>query len=342
MGIPFILVMCLFFSHAAFAKGEEVITQEEEYMTINELDHRKFNDEIVIDGQKYVLEKTDYQIQNSNSISTSQKVTAEIKSDLLPSEQTYEPSQAITKDDAELKLIRTDEKEVVTQKSFEQKVSSTTTYEYNVSTTEIPNKKKVTVTNAKTGEAMKVSIPLTEIKESGEKWIDTVIDIVYSNYDADYYWLNNIQVPRNDSKPALQGYEYAILQSMGLSSADYRILDINWNGGTYESNGVLCRNAVAAAQVRTNGKIAFYEDTIVQPEVIQKMYTSYYEGTKDVDSGKKEYKIKAVATYRMDNSKDELTTILKTALVATSGLLILAVLIIAILFVVSKKKQMKK
>lgn len=342
MGIPFILAMCLFFSQTAFAKGEEVITQEEEYMTINELDHRKFNDEIVIDGQKYVLEKTDYQIQNSNSISTSQKVTAEIKSDLLPSEQTYEPAQAITKDYAELKLIRTDEKEVVTQKSFEQKVSSTTTYEYNVSTTEIPNKKKVTVTNAKTGEAMKVSIPLTEIKESGEKWIDTVIDIVYSNYDADYYWLNNIQVPRNDSKPALQGYEYAILQSMGLSSADYRILDINWNGGTYESNGVLCRNAVAAAQVRTNGKIAFYEDTIVQPEVIQKMYTSYYEGTKDVDSGKKEYKIKAVATYRMDNSKDELTTILKTALVATSGLLILAVLIIAILFVVSKKKQMKK
>ena len=54
-----------------------------------------------------------------------------------------------------------------------------------------------------------------------------------------------IETQKEEIRESLMDYEAEILGQAGLDSEAYRIDQFQWNGGVYESDGVLCRNLTA-------------------------------------------------------------------------------------------------
>lgn len=67
------------------------------------------------------------------------------------------------------------------------------------------------------------------------------------DYDAGFYEVGGVRIEtqKEEIRESLMDYEAEILGQAGLDSEAYRIDQFQWNGGVYESDGVLCRNLTA-------------------------------------------------------------------------------------------------
>lgn len=78
---------------------------------------------------------------------------------------------------------------------------------------------------------------------------------------------DNVVVSRSAETPVWDGYEKAVLTSLGLPGKYFRITSAAWNGEQYEQDGNIYRNA------------CFYGDAFVSD------YTATYEGAREVENG---------------------------------------------------------
>lgn len=94
--------------------------------------------------------------------------------------------------------------------------------------------------------------PIKSVTSLGEWWSgDFEFPILFYVYDAGYYRLGEVRVPKRDGDPGLADYEPALLQVMGLKGEDYVIEEVVWDGAAYDNDeGINCRNALAKGRKR--------------------------------------------------------------------------------------------
>lgn len=289
----------------------------------------------------YKLEDAKFEVTSQHPVKTSTDLTMEIKSDPMEKGREYQAEKEIAYDGMKMELVSSTPTDISVKSEFEYPYTKTVTYEYaNIADKKIPDTLEETV-KGDDGQEQKVKLTKKSVMDGKSEWVDNPIYITYSNYNSEYYMLGSVIIPNQQQadRPALEGYETLIINTMGLDPKSYRISSISWSGGPYENDGVVYRNAVANAQVLVNGKIAFYEGTL-KKEKDQKMivYRNKYRGTKEIDTGKVIYTIKATGIYQPYDMKAGW----KTAVSVLSVLLGISVFITLALLILSRKKRGKK
>lgn len=148
-----------------------------------------------------------------------------------------------------------DVRETVKQRAF---------YEGTEGIYELPT--QITVEVEREGESYEVACAETRREVMEEYWSDTFAFVItYHDYDAEYFRAGEETVIRDGDSPyflrAAGAYDEEMLLSMlGLSSADYRIREITWDGEPYQdASGVRCRDAIARGEKRLRDYQIWYE-----------------------------------------------------------------------------------
>ena len=216
-------------------------------------------------------------------------------------------------------------------------IESTTQSGYVISQPAAANSKTVNYADEQTGQTVTATLPLKNVQVTTPyHWeSDVTVPMRVEVYDATFYMLNGKYVPYNNQKPALAGYETDILTVLNLPQESYRITDFVWTGDVYTENGIQYRNAVASGERYVAEYTAYYNDTVALPDANGYNATLTYA----LDSGDMEYTIKATALYEKLNTGLTPAQIITMSVV---GVFLLVILIVAILFVISKKKKSKE
>lgn len=321
-----IVISSLTITANAATEPAKDIHQETVKINYSEYDNFSPDNEIEVDGKKYVLKET--------KIISNDKKTFEIVTDNLESEEYSAPQEISNPNNTNQhgKLINTTFSENRID-GRQETVAKNATYTSVPVNYEIPKSIKLIYHDDKTNSAIDVNIKLTDNKQSNPYWKDiNNLSGGITGYDALYYNLenSNIQIPKNESQPTYKGYENEILKSLGLSITDYKIVGSSWqNEAFYNSENILCRNCVYNAQAKVCDITATYSETINLPDIVTYTATSVYE-----DLENSQYTIEL--DYEEIDNDVNIPVIVGSAVL---GVLILAALIAAILMHLSKKKK---
>lgn len=112
---------------------------------------------------------------------------------------------------------------------------------------------------------------------------------------------DNVVVSRAAETPVWGGYESDVLKSLGLSSKYFRVTGAAWNGGQYEQDGYIYRNATFTGDAFVSDYTATYE---AMREAEGYDTTVFYRvDAEDVDAPAEDvstvYHIKAVVKYSL-------------------------------------------
>ena len=288
-----------------------------------------FESVIKEDGKTYELKGVDYEILEPETVYKDDIKTVE--SDVLPEGQPYTPEETVTEGEITYTLTKTETRAEILGEAYSQPVSGYTDYSYPVTAADVPPSKEVTVTNAGNGQQETVICSLAGIERLPATYEDTYIDIVYESYDADQFIWGDTVVSKNEQTPEID--EGQLLASVGADSASYDVQRVYWTGQPYtNAGGVLCRNARADVRRLVSYYRANYSGSIDQPEETGVRYISTYTGRiPDVDGGG-DSQVQATARYVEREVPIGL-------LLAGAGIGIVILLVVGILFILSKKKK---
>lgn len=139
---------------------------------------------------------------------------------------------------------------------------------------QIPENASITINDDDTGEQYVRVLPLIEEQETGAFWDeDFTFLITVQNYDADYYFLGDLEIQKDDE---LLDYSGELLEYLGLPADSYEINSISWEGETFELDGTRCRNARASGRKLMRDVSAKYAGTIDLPPVLGNYYHCIY------------------------------------------------------------------
>ncbi|MCM1244612.1 MAG: hypothetical protein NC293_03100 [Roseburia sp.] len=321
---------------AAYAASDgSTMTKEVEYQG-EEKDKKAddyFPEKIVEDGSTWNLQGIRYETVTEKPVMVSEPVTEIVKSGVVNAGETYIPEETVTKDGITYQLSQTTENEVVTEEGYTQKVSGYSEYNSLAEAQSAPETKMVTATDRRTGKNITMKCSYDGITKRADTWEDTYIDITFVSYDADTFLWNKVTVPKNTKNP-LKGYEKELLESVGGNRKNYRIRNVSWNGKAYKNaKGVLCRKARAQVRKKVSHYRVNYSGKRKVEEVKGTVYTSVYTGLKETDSGKRNYTIRAVATYEKQKRIP--------AAGITIGILLFLLIVVGIIFILKKQKAEK-
>lgn len=315
-------------------ENENQLTETVEYTSLKEDETHSFDEEIVKDGSTYKLIDITYETIYSTPVIETK--TLEIENLY---EQNAETSPTYSFTNARGQTVQgelfgiTYSDTIITDRTAE--VESTTQSGYVISQPTVATSKTVDYVDEPSGETITVTLPLTAFRmTTAYHWeSDVTVPIRVEVYDSTFYMLNGRYVPYNDEKPALAGYESDILTVLNLSES-YRITDFVWIGDTYTENGIQYRNAVASGQRYVAEYTAYYGDTVSLPDA--EGYNAQL--TYSINSGDTEYTLKATAVYQKVNTG---LTPAQIITISVAEVFLLVVLIVSVLFVISKKKKDK-
>lgn len=290
-----------------------------EFTTTNkeETHTEQFTDTIREHGKNYRLNKITYKVVSEEPVMEEKEVTKTVD---VTNSESAEPE--ITEDGITYSLD-----------SQESGITDTATatgytdYDHAVTASDIPQTKTLSY-NGKT-----VTGKLVGIMPLSNEWVNSYINITFYSYDAEVFDWNGIEVRKGDSNP-LAGYEKELLASVGESSSTCRLLGCSWSGEPYTNNdGTICRDAVATIQKQVTYYRANYSAT-----VNEEVYRAVYKGTKKEESGKTNYKILATAVYEEESSNIPAGFYIAAGI----GILLIAGLLVAVLFLLTKQKKEKE
>lgn len=335
----FLLAAVLVTSAASPVMARESITREYTYTSENadEKSSGQFGEEISQDGKKYTLKDIRYEINSEEPVYEDVEVTKKIVSDPVGEDESYVPKETVTENDVIYALDKTTKKSVILEKAYTLSASCHTDYTSKSEADAAPETKFTSpFIDKKTGELVRVECSYTgqEIIRSDD-WEDTYIDIKFISYNAEEFVWNGITVKKDEDTP-LKGYETQLLESVGGTADNYRIVKIYWNGNAYtDKNGILCRDARADVQRKINYYRVNYSGSRKIGAVKGHVYTSTYKGTLKKDTGRKLYTITATATYEEGTGPG-----VKAVIVGMSvGILLLIIFAVGTLFILKKKKE---
>ncbi len=316
--------------------NDNTITETVEYTALKEDETLAFDEELIKDNGTYTLKDVTYETVSETPVMETQ--TIEIKDLYEQNIQAQQEESFINAKGQEVlgKLSDVSYSDtIITNRAAE--VESTTQSGYVISQPAAASSKTVNYADKQTGQTVTATLPLTGFQVTTPyHWeSDVTVPLRVEVYDATFYMLNGIYIPYNDEKPALAGYETDILTVLNLPQESYRITDFVWTGDVYTENGVQYRNAAANGERYVAEYTAYYNDTVALPDANGYNATLTYS----LDSGDTEYTIKATALYEKLNTGLTPAQIITISVV---GVFLLVILIISILFVISKKKKSKE
>lgn len=138
--------------------------------------------------------------------------------------------------------------------------------------TELPEQISITAQDHERGQTVLTAGEIQNTEMLKEEWREGfTFPLTFHHYHADYYQLADRLIPHDEDRPGLEGCEESLLELVGVSSEEYAITDIRWEGDAYEDgDGVWCRDAVASGQMLVRDYQVTYTGTAVFPE--QKMW----------------------------------------------------------------------
>lgn len=295
-----------------------------------------FDEEIQGDSGKLILKDVSYEVLSEEPVVKDTEVT--LTKEKVMDDESYEAPDEITQNGISYSLDKTDVKKNVVTQAHTQSVTDENVYERAVSSSDVPQTKSVTVKNEVTGEdeELECTLSAVERRTSAES---AYIPILFTDYDADYYYYGSGTVQHDDNAPALDDVYTQILTDAGYDPSLARITSISWDGEAYTgSDGVVYRNATGT--VERDVYVAVYEGSIVTDEEVQYTYTSTYTGTKqeEDESGAVSYHVKATATYEEAETAPQIPVMLIVGI----ALAIAAIVIALILFILAKKRKEKE
>lgn len=312
------------------AASADRIRKEIQYSTTDKEEKREteFPEEIKEEGRTYRRGMVEYQVLKEEPVTEKKTVFLTKKSGELEPDEEYSPPQDITENGIRYGYLDQQKKMVTKRKGYTQTVTGFSLYGSRAGAQGAPATKRIRAVDPQTKEAVTVTCRKKGgVKKTADTWEDTYIDIVFVAYDARHFIWNGIQVEKDEQNP-LGGYEKELLESVGGSEADHRVMRIRWNGKSYrDRNGVLCRRARADVRKRVSHYRVDYAGTrTVKPER-RVVYTCTYTGEKKEGTGEVRYTILAKASYEEEKPGRMPVLVITVgvvfALAAAAGILLL-------------------
>lgn len=317
--ILFTVVSAFAFSDHTYA-ADSTVVKENRYTTNSSDDlHADYDEKIIENNTFYKLKKVEYEVIDKSQVIVDKSVL----SDLMLDTDEYDPPEKITEDGLIYKLL--DVKQIESE-TLDQEVSGFDDYEKKISETDVPQTKTLKVEDLRTGEEMEVECPLSGIEVlDGGTLIKDSIDVTFEGYNLGVFEWNGNYVRSDDEYP-LKGYEKDLLKSVGLSPSIYSVSSITWKGEPYtDENGVDCRDAVAEIQHYGYLYRANYSSHI--------KYVKYEASYENAENDNFNYVIKATAVY------EKVVPVTQAVFYAGIGILIFCILLILIMYLVSRNKK---
>ena len=135
-----------------------------------------------------------------------------------------------------------------TLKAEEKQVEREVVYEQVEGMTPIPDPAQFSIIEeGREGTVLARPEEVTVLREHWSR--DFSFPVTFHSCDAEYCQLGDQMIPYQEEKPALDGYEHLLLDMIGASQEEYRILDVCWDGAVYmDASGIPCRNAIASGE----------------------------------------------------------------------------------------------
>ena len=214
-----------------------------------------------------------------------------------------------------------------------------------------PETAVVLLKDERTGEDYERELPRREVIEKDRVWKDDFFfSLTVSGYDADMFLLGETEVP---AEADLALYGDALLEYLGLPKECYKVNQVEWNGESYECDGVLCRDALASGErlvryvdVKYGGQVRMPDVPEEQPteaEIVLETETEAEstEETTAIRESEEETETAEIQAAERESWRDRLgkwirehLTVVKVSLIFLIGLILALVL-----FLVSGKKK---
>lgn len=298
-----------------------------------------FETQITEDGKKYDLKGVNYKVTAEKNLENIENVTHKVEyNDLYSKELTPPETLTITQDGRQIEVKLTGVSftdTTITNRS--ENITGYTDYDYKTVTPKPAQTKTVTYYDKASQKNVQATLQFKELKAKDDwAWRNDVnIPITFSFYDSEYYVLGDKFIPYNDKQPALKGYETDLLKELNLDTEKYRITSVEWSGEKYQLGDVTYRKAIAHGERYAANYIAYYESNINLPNAHGYTAVAEYQTEISVLNGTKEYTVEATAVYTPNH-----TTAIIVGSVA-GGLILIVLLVIAILYIISKKDKRK-
>ena len=237
-------------------------------------------------------------------------------------EEIPEPEPVFTGPDGVCYELSNSEIEEIYVPERAEKTGSTLVYRGVGNTEPIPRMAEIFVWDKAGRQNIKVKLPLLRTAYDKERWQKFRFRLVFHEYEADMYMLNDIAIDASEALTELLKRESEITGLIGLKKEDCRILQYEWGGEPYIDNlGVLCRDVFAEGERRVWDCSAFYEGDIIVPGYDRyRMRNSYLEKMVQITEALSEEIAPALEIMENEELKDRLLRIVKICLEVTVGL----------------------
>lgn len=180
----------------------------------------------------------------------------------------------------------------------------------------IPKKKAITFTDTDTKQEVTAMLPLKSNEVTNTYWDDNFqFDITISGYNANTYMLGEMEIPASAD---LLSYKDQFIKILALNPEKYEITSIDWNGNSYEEDGLVKRKAVGKGRKLVQDIEAVYEGEVTLPESIGYVWTAEY--TEDIPDGKDVVYTMAVdAEYKLATAATDKTSLFDKIMGAVIG-----------------------
>ena len=207
-------------------------------------------------------------------------------------------------------------------------------------------------------------LPLIDYTIQKDNWDSSFeFPIKITNYDADSFLLNGIEIEKGED---LIDYADEFLEYLNLPKEYYRIDSIEWNGGEYTENGIICRNATAKGDKKVmdvealyggemsfgSGTMYYYECNYLAPaEDNSTIYTvkstgTYTEIIEETEQQTEEETEPALIEQDVPNQgifRQIIDWIINNPIIALGiGTIAIVGIVILILFIIAKKKKQEE
>lgn len=281
--------------------AEESFTEQKQYETTNIQDDgtSQFPEKMERDGKQYTRQIVVVKILKETSV---------------PRDVVTFDSDGFTGDPEAHKPAETIEREGKTYQLKESSLIDTTVAERtkDISTVipykgvefidSLPMDGDIEVEDEDTHQKVNAKLPYQGHAETRSYWSsDFTVPVTVVVYDAETYQLGDLEIPGGTD---LTLYSREILEYLGLPEEYYQITEVVWDEDVYESNGELCRDAVATGQKLLRDIDVSYAGTVTFEEVQAKAYNCIYVVAPEEISDTI-YTMEASAIYEQNEAEDK-------------------------------------
>ena len=170
---------------------------------------------------------------------------------------------------------------------------------------EPPETAVILLNDERTGRDYERELPRIEVIEKERVWKDDFFfSLTVSGYGADIFLLGDTEIPADAD---LSLYGDIFLEYLGLSEECYRVNQIEWNGESYECDGVLCRDALASGEKLVRYVVVKYGGQVRLPDVPGESEEQHTETEEIVEIETKEESVEE--TTAVSETEDETETL---------------------------------